>query len=65
MLDFLEIECYNKITKRKGEKTMYKSDKTIGMSFFEALRFVEKNDLWDEVFDFKVDNNGIVLKVIH
>ena len=44
---------------------MYKSDKTIGMSFFEALRFVEKNDLWDEVFDFKVDNNGIVLKVIH
>lgn len=42
-----------------------KSDKAIGMTHAEAIRFIEAADLWDEVIDLRTDAYGIVIKVIH
>ena len=42
-----------------------KSDKAVGMTYFEAIRFIERNDLWHEVIDLMTNAEGIVLKVIH
>lgn len=44
---------------------MYESDKAVGMFHAEAIRFIEANDLWDEVVDLQTDCYGTVTEVIH
>ena len=44
---------------------MYKSDIAVGMFYPEAVRYIERNDLWEEVIDLVTDSYGIVTKVIH
>ena len=42
-----------------------RSDKAVGMTYAEAVRFIEAADLWEEVIDLKTDEHGIVVKVLH
>ncbi len=42
-----------------------RSNKAVGMTYAEAVRFIEANDLWEEVIDLKTDEHGIVVKVLH
>lgn len=44
---------------------MYESDKVVGRSHWEAIRWITAKDLWDEVIDLEVDAYGIVTAVIH
>ena len=44
---------------------MYESDKVVGAHHREALQWITAMDLWDEVIDLEVDENGIVTAVIH
>lgn len=44
---------------------MYESDKLIGVSYHEAVKWIEEEELWDEIIDLKVDSYGIVTAVIH
>ena len=44
---------------------MYESDKVVGKTFAEAVRFIEIADLWDEVVDLRLDEFGVVTKVLH
>lgn len=44
---------------------MFESDKAIGQTYNDAIRFIEAFDLWDEVIDLQADIHGIVIKVIH
>ena len=41
------------------------SDKVVGMRYFDAVRYIERMDLWEEVIDLMTDTYGIVVKVIH
>lgn len=41
------------------------SDKVVGMRHFDAIRYIERMDLWEEVIDLMIDAYGIVVKVIH
>lgn len=41
------------------------SDKVVGMRCFDAVRYIERMDLWEEVIDLMTDAYGIVVKVIH
>ncbi len=41
------------------------SDKVIGMRYFDAVRYIECINLWEEVTDLVIDAYGIVVKVIH
>lgn len=41
------------------------SDKVIGMRYFDAVRYIERMDLWEEVIDLMTDAYGVVVKVIH
>lgn len=50
---------------RKGDRGMYRTDCLVGKSHWAAVRWIEANDLWDEVVDLITDANGIVIKVIH
>ena len=43
----------------------YESDKVIGMRYSEAVRFIERNDLWDEVAGLTADEHGEVVAVWH
>ena len=47
------------------EKKVYESDKVIGATHREAIRWITAKDLWDEVIDLVVDGYGTVIKVIH
>jgi hypothetical protein len=44
---------------------MYRSDKAVGMFYTEALRFIERNDLWEEVISIKTDDFGKVVSILH
>lgn len=44
---------------------MYESDKVVGMFHGEAVRYVEANDLWDEVVELVTDAMGTVVAVRH
>lgn len=44
---------------------MYESDKVIGASHREAVKWIEAKDLWDEVVEIETDGEGIVTNVIH
>ena len=44
---------------------MYESDKVIGATHREAIRWITAKDLWDEVIDLVVDAYGTVIAVIH
>jgi hypothetical protein len=44
---------------------MYRSDKAVGMFYTEAIRFIERNDLWAEVVSIKTDDCGTVVSVLH
>jgi hypothetical protein len=50
---------------RKGDRVMYRTDCLVGKSHREAVRWIEANDLWDEVVDLITDCYGIVIKVVH
>ena len=50
---------------RKGDSAMFLSDRVVGMSHWATVRFIEANDLWDEVVDLEVDCMGTVTAVIH
>ena len=41
------------------------SDKVVGMRYFDAVQYIERMDLWEEVIDLMTDAYGIVVKVIH
>lgn len=41
------------------------SDRVVGMRHFDAVRYIERMDLWDEVIDLVTDACGIVVRVIH
>lgn len=43
----------------------YESDKVMGMWYSEAVRFIERNDLWDEVAGLTADESGVVVAVWH
>ena len=44
---------------------MFQSDKAVGMFYTEALRFIERNDLWAEVVSIKTDAEGKVVSILH
>ena len=44
---------------------MYESDKVIGKDIREAIKWIEAQDLWDEVIDIESDGTGTVTAVIH
>lgn len=50
---------------RKGDCAMYLSDRVVGQHHRAAVRWIEENDLWDEVVDLITDCYGIVVKVLH
>ena len=43
----------------------YESDKVIGQHYLEAVKWIDKRDLWDEVIDLVTDAYGIVTAVVH
>ena len=61
----MPILCYNRIIKREECKAMYESDKVIGKDIREAIKWIEAQDLWDEVIDIESDGTGTVTAVIH
>lgn len=50
---------------RKENAPMYESDKVVGQTYNEALKVIDRLDLWHEVVDLVVDCYGCVTKVIH
>ncbi len=44
---------------------MFQSDKAVGMFYPEALRFIERNDLWAEVVSIEADTEGKVVNILH
>jgi hypothetical protein len=44
---------------------MYHSDKAVGMLYPEAIRFIERNDLWAEVVSIVTDDCGTVVSILH
>ena len=42
-----------------------RSDKAVGLRYNEAIRLIDRLDLWDEVIDLVTDDCGIVIRVIH
>ena len=47
------------------ENKVYESDKVVGGTHREAVRWLTAMDLWDEVVDLVVDGTGTVVRVIH
>lgn len=43
----------------------YESDKVIGLSWRDAIVFIEENDLWFEVIHMESDSFGKIIKVVH
>lgn len=43
----------------------YESDKILGMRYRQAVRFLDKLDLWDEVAGIVTDEHGEVIAVWH
>ena len=43
----------------------YKSDKVIGQHYATAVKWIDREDLWDEVVDLITDAYGIVTAVVH
>lgn len=43
----------------------YESDKVIGMTYRQAVRFIERNHLWLEVAGITTDEYAIVVAVWH
>ena len=41
------------------------SDKVVGMTYTEAVKFLDEMDLWDEVVLLKTDCYGFVVAVVH
>ena len=44
---------------------IYESDNVIGMFYPEAMRFIERNDRWEEVVGLVTDEVGAVVAVMH
>ena len=44
---------------------MFRSDKAVGMFYTEAIRFIERNDLWAEVVSIETDAEGKVVSILH
>ena len=44
---------------------MFHSDKAVGMFYPEAIRFIERNDLWAEVVGIETDAEGTVVSILH
>lgn len=43
----------------------YESDKTLGMFYPDAVRFIDRADLWDEVAGIVADEFGMIVAVWH
>ena len=41
------------------------SDKAIGMFYPDAIRFIDRMDLWHEVINVVTDAAGIVIRIVH
>ena len=44
---------------------MYESDKVVGATHREAIKWITAMDLWDEVVELELDVYGTVVRVIH
>lgn len=44
---------------------MYESDKVVGATHREAIKWITAMDLWDEVVELELDAYGTVVRVIH
>ncbi len=44
---------------------MYESDKVVGATHREAIKWITAMDLWNEVVELELDAYGTVVRVIH